>query len=55
LAAKIKAKMGVESDLIPGARGSFEVIRDGRLVFSKLDLGRFPNTEGEVLEALATQ
>jgi predicted Rdx family selenoprotein len=52
LAAKIKSKMGKDVDLVPGARGAFEVIEDERLVFSKLDLGRFPNSDDEVLKSL---
>jgi selT/selW/selH-like putative selenoprotein len=35
-------------DLVPGARGSFEVKVDGRLVFSKTKAGRFPELD-EVL------
>ena len=34
-----------------GAKGAFEVLVDGALVFSKLAEGRFPD-EGEILEAL---
>jgi len=51
LAAAIKARRGSEASVVPGARGSFEVIVDGRKIFSKLDLGRFP-TEDEILAAL---
>ena len=36
---------------VPGARGSFEVIVDDMLVFSKLELDRFPN-EGEVIQLI---
>jgi selenoprotein W-related protein len=35
----------------PSHGGVFEVTADGRLVFSKKSLGRFPN-DGEVLEIL---
>ena len=31
----------------PGARGAFEVFKDGELLFSKLELDRFPN-DGEI-------
>ena len=31
--------------LIPGAKGSFEITIGTDLVFSKLDLGRFPETK----------
>jgi selT/selW/selH-like putative selenoprotein len=36
---------------VKGARGSFEVLKDGVLVFSKLSAGRFPS-EDEVLALL---
>ena len=32
---------------IPGGTGQFDVLADGRLVFSKQELGRFPD-DGEV-------
>lgn len=35
------------AELKPGDRGSFEVFVDDELLFSKLELDRFPNT-GEV-------
>ena len=38
---------GVEATAIPGGKGQFDVIRDGELVFSKHDVGRFPG-EGEI-------
>jgi selenoprotein W-related protein len=38
----------VESELIAGHGGVFEVTVDGNLLFSKKSLGRFPD-EGEVL------
>ena len=37
--------------LKPGARGSFEVKVDGKLVFSKLSANRFPEHK-EILEQL---
>lgn len=37
--------------LKPGARGSFEVKVDGKLVFSKLEENRFPEHK-EVIEKL---
>jgi selT/selW/selH-like putative selenoprotein len=36
---------------VKGSDGIFDVVADGRLVFSKHDAGRFPD-EGEVIEAL---
>jgi selT/selW/selH-like putative selenoprotein len=52
LAAKIKSMIGHDVDLVPGARGAFEVIQDDKVVFSKLKLGRFPNSDDEVVQAL---
>jgi selenoprotein W-related protein len=51
LAAKIQEEFGVESQLVKGDNGIFDVVVDGRLVFSKFEAGRFPEDE-EVLEAL---
>jgi hypothetical protein len=36
---------------MPGGRGQYDVIADGRLVYSKADTGRFPE-DGEVLALL---
>jgi selT/selW/selH-like putative selenoprotein len=52
LAAKIKDAKGVAPELVSGRRGSFEVTRDGEVVFSKLALGRFPTSEAEVIGRL---
>jgi hypothetical protein len=38
---------GVEASATPGGKGQFDVIRDGGLVFSKHDVGRFPG-ESEI-------
>jgi selT/selW/selH-like putative selenoprotein len=37
--------------LIKGRGGQFEVALDGRLIFSKKQLGRFPDTK-EILEQI---
>jgi selT/selW/selH-like putative selenoprotein len=42
---------GFEAEALPGSRGQYDVIADGRLVFSKADSGRFPEA-GEVLALL---
>jgi len=42
----------VDAELIKGANGVFEITVDGSLVFSKRQLGRFPET-GEVAELIA--
>jgi len=51
LAAKIKHETGVEPELIAGGGGIFDVEADGELVFSKHQVGRFPEDE-EVLAKL---
>jgi selT/selW/selH-like putative selenoprotein len=53
LAAEIRSKKGVQDvAVVAGARGAFEVYKDGQLVFSKLDLGRFPKNGEEVIALL---
>jgi selT/selW/selH-like putative selenoprotein len=42
---------GFEAETIPGGTGQYDVIADGRLVFSKAETGRFPEP-GEVRAAL---
>jgi selT/selW/selH-like putative selenoprotein len=54
LAAKIKAALGVEPELIPQGRGIFDVAVDGSLVYSKFETGTFPDNDaliGELLSA----
>jgi predicted Rdx family selenoprotein len=46
----LKANDIPASDL-PGAKGQFDVIRDGETIFSKWATGRFPEHE-EILRAL---
>jgi selT/selW/selH-like putative selenoprotein len=43
LAALLRKDAGAEVALKPGARGAFEVIVDGTLVFSKQAAGHFPD------------
>jgi selT/selW/selH-like putative selenoprotein len=42
---------GIPAEDIAGAKGQFDVLRDGELVFSKQQTGRFPE-HGEILSAL---
>lgn len=42
---------GIAATDIPGGKGQFDVLRDGELVFSKHDAGRFPEHD-EILAAL---
>jgi len=51
LAAAIKAKHGVECELIEGSGGVFDVRLDGKLIYSKHQTGRFPEDE-EILSQL---
>ena len=45
--------MDVDSELIAGSGGVFEVSVDGKKVFSKKALGRFP-AEGEIVGLIRT-
>jgi selT/selW/selH-like putative selenoprotein len=42
---------GIDAADIPGEKGQFDVLRDGELVFSKQETGRFPE-QGEILATL---
>jgi selenoprotein W-related protein len=53
LAEELKRNVGVESELVPGSGGVFEVTADGKLIYSKKSTGRFPNP-GEVTKLLKT-
>jgi predicted Rdx family selenoprotein len=44
---------GIPAEDIPGDKGQFDVLRDGGLVFSKKETGRFPE-HGEILAALTS-
>jgi len=39
--------LGVKAELVPGRNGIFDVIVDGKLVFSKSKAGQFPEP-GEI-------
>lgn len=47
----MQREFGVEAELIRGTNGVFDVEVDGALVFSKHDVGRFPD-DGEVERAI---
>jgi len=51
LAAELKKRLGVESNLIAGGGGVFEVSTNGKMIFSKKSEGRFPDPE-EIVGAL---
>ncbi len=45
MAAELKQSRGIDAKLIQGSGGVFEVVVDGKLVFSKKLLGRFPEKD----------
>jgi len=51
LAATIKSVLGVESELIRGGGGIFDVAVDGEMIFSKHEAGRFPESD-EILSQI---
>ena len=51
MAAELKDAFGVKAELIESSGGIFDVIVDGKLVYSKQETGRFPD-EGEVVELM---
>jgi predicted Rdx family selenoprotein len=51
LADAIKKKLGIDAELIKGGGGNFIVIADGVQLFSKKEVGRFPQNS-EILEKL---
>jgi len=51
LAAELKEALGVESELIAGGGGIFDVVVDGDMVFSKHQTGRFPEP-GEIVKMI---
>lgn len=51
MAAEIEAQLGVKPTLKEGRGGIFEIRKDGRLVFDKARLDRFPEP-GEALGLL---
>jgi selenoprotein W-related protein len=50
----LKKDFGVNAELVPGKGGEFEVLVDGDNVFSKEELGRFPEP-GEVTSRIKKQ
>jgi selT/selW/selH-like putative selenoprotein len=51
LAAEIKKELGIDSQVVRGSGGIFEVSVDNKRIFSKREEGRFP-TEKEILDKL---
>ena len=48
---EITDKLGVAATAVPGGKGQFDVLADGRMVFSKQAEGRFPESD-EILAQL---
>jgi selT/selW/selH-like putative selenoprotein len=51
LEATLKKELGAQVELIKGRGGIFDVVADGKPVYSKHATGRFPE-ENEVVEAI---
>ena len=51
MAATISKEFGVDTKLIKGEKGEFEVVVDGELIFSKNETGRFPEHD-EILKKI---
>lgn len=50
--AELKSKFeGIETNLIPGGGGVFEIMLNGDLIFSKKEKGRFPDY-GEIVSLI---
>ena len=45
MAAEIKQWRGLDTTLIKGGGGQFDVKLDGRMIFSKKEHGRFPDPD----------
>jgi len=41
----LKDALGIDAAMETGRTASFEVVNDGKLLFSKLETGRFPTNE----------
>ena len=52
--AALKEKFGVEAKLIAGGGGIFEVKLDGKVIFDKYSVGRFPDHQ-EVIDKIENQ
>ena len=47
----MKKELGIDCELVASGGGVYEVSVDGRLIFSKKKLGRFPD-DGEIVKLL---
>ena len=53
MAAQISESLGVEPRLIPQGRGIFDVVVEGKLVYSKFETGIFPDNDQLVAQLLS--
>ncbi|UCC60828.1 MAG: Rdx family protein [Dehalococcoidia bacterium] len=53
MADELREGLGVEAQLVAGGNGIFDVKVDNKLIFSKFETGRFPES-GEVLRKIKT-
>lgn len=51
MAADLEKALGIQSELVSGATGAFEIYADDELIFSKLQEERYPIAT-EIVEAL---
>ncbi len=51
MAEELRKTFNANVTLVPGSGGVFDVTADGKLVYSKTQTGRFPNS-GEVVKIL---
>lgn len=51
MAAELKREFSVDSRLVEGSRGIFDVRVDGRVVYSKFKTNRFPD-DGEMVKLI---
>ncbi|HEY73038.1 MAG TPA: hypothetical protein G4N99_07170 [Thermoflexia bacterium] len=54
MAASIRECFGVDPKVSPGDVGMFDVVVDGKVIYSKYETGRFPSDD-EVIEKLSAQ
>ncbi|MBU0731036.1 MAG: Rdx family protein [Proteobacteria bacterium] len=51
MGAEIQKKISAEVEYIAGSGGIFEIVADGREIFSKRKIGRFPDAS-EIIKIL---
>jgi len=53
LEEELRTRFGANVELIAGSGGEFEVVVDGKEIFSKRKLNRFPN-DGEIQQLITS-